>query len=203
MKVGQKKETHGILRDALEQRKTLTIANGDGRYRESAVLIPLLWDEGECKILFTKRTHEVDDHKGQISFPGGGVEREDGSFLETALRETHEEVGILPKDITVLGRMDDARTLSSNYLIHPFVGSVPYPREFVIDEREVERILLIPLTLFLPESPRAEERGTVEYDGKNYVGQVYHCDGEVIWGTTARLMKTLIDLLGEKIDLLV
>lgn len=202
MNVGQK-EVPVIIRETLDQRDPASIENGDAKYRESAVLIPFLREEGEYKILFTKRTHKVDDHKGQISFPGGGVEREDRSFQDTALRETHEEVGILPEDITVLGRMDDARTLSSNFLIHPFVGHVPYPYEFVINQREVKRILLIPLNLFFPGSPRADERGTVEYEGRSYVGQTYHYDGEVIWGATARLMKTLIDLLGEKIDLLV
>ena len=192
-----------VIREALSRRRPVAIENGDARFRDSAVLIPILWVEGACKILFTERTHEVDDHKGQISFPGGGVERTDCSFLETALRETHEEVGILPEDIMVLGRMDDARTLSSNYLIHPFVGSVPYPCEFVLNEHEVKRILLIPLTLFLPGSPRAEDRGTVEYEGRNYVGQIYHFDGEVIWGATARLMRGLIEVLDKKIDLLV
>lgn len=197
------KEAAVIIREVLDQRDPVAIENGDARYRESAVLIPFLRDKGDYKILFTKRTHKVDDHKGQISFPGGGVERGDRSFRETALRETHEEVGILPEDITVLGRMDDSRTLSSNFLIHPFVGYVPYPYEFVINQREVKRILLIPLTLFLPGSPQADESGRVEYGGRSYVGQTYQYDGETIWGATARLMKTLIDVLGEKIDLLV
>jgi len=202
LNVGQK-EAPMVIRETLAQSDPVAIENRDKRYRESAVLIPFLRDEGRYKVLFTKRTHKVDDHKGQISFPGGGVEREDRSFQDTALRETHEEVGILPEDITVLGRMDDARTLSSNFVIHPFVGHVSYPYEFVINQREVKRILLIPLTLFLPGSSRANERGSVEYGGRSYVGQTYHYDGEVIWGATARLMRTLIDLLGEKIDLLV
>ncbi len=192
-----------IIREALSRRKLVVIENRDAKYRESAVLIPFLRDGGQFKVLFTKRTNRVDEHKGQISFPGGGVERADRSFQDTALRETHEEIGIHPEDITVLGRMDDARTLSSNYLIHPFVGCVPFPYDFVINLFEVKRILLIPLTVFLPGSPWARETDRVEYGGRSYESLTYHYDDEVIWGATARLMRGLIEALGEKIDLLV
>lgn len=178
------------------------IENRESRYRHSAVLIPLLRDRGEYKVLFTKRTQTVDDHKGQISFPGGRVDEEDRSYLDTALREAWEEVGLRPEDVTLLGRLDDALTLSSNYLIHPFVGYVPYPYAYKLNPQEVERLIYAPLDVFLAESGLAEiER--VEYGGRTYESQIYRYDGEVIWGATARMMKDFIHILGEKIDLLV
>lgn len=191
-----------IIKDVLDGRTPAQIENRESRYRHSAVLIPLLRDRGEYKVLLTKRTHRVDDHKGQISFPGGRVADEDRSYQETALRETWEEVGIRPEDITLLGRMDDALTLSSNYLIHPFVGYVPYPYPYQLNPLEVKRLMYVPFKVFLPDSALAMvER--VEYGGRTYESQTYRYDGEVIWGATARMMKDLIQILGEKIDLLV
>lgn len=196
------KAPHMIIKDVLGGRTPARIENRESLYRHSAVLIPLLRDCGEYKVLFTKRTHQVDDHKGQISFPGGRVDEEDRSYQETALRETWEEVGIRSEDVTLLGRMDDALTLSSNYLVHPFVGYVPYPYAYALNPREVKRLIYVPLKVFLPDSTLAKT-DRVEYGGRTYESQIYRYDGEVIWGATARIMMDFIRILGEKIDLLV
>ena len=162
--------------------------------KRAAVLIPLFKAGSEYRILFTKRTDSVEVHKGQISFPGGRIEEEDGSPLETALREADEEVGLSRKDVTVLGRMDDARTVSSNYIVHPFVGLIPYPYEFKTSEREVKELLEVPFQVFL-SGDSAGESTPVLYEGAFYHGLAYRYKGEVIWGATARIMLNLVDLV--------
>ncbi|MBW1722041.1 MAG: CoA pyrophosphatase [Deltaproteobacteria bacterium] len=195
-------EFPGIIQGLLARRQPMVIEPKGGRYREAAVLIPLLKDGNEYKVLMTKRTERVEEHKGQISFPGGGIEPGDRSFKETALRETYEEVGIHPRDVTILGRMDDILTLSSNFVIHPVVGRVPYPYDFSINPLEVERILLVPLSVFLPGGSRGPETERISWGGKIYETPVYRYDGEIIWGATARLMHGFVEMLGEKIGLL-
>jgi 8-oxo-dGTP pyrophosphatase MutT (NUDIX family) len=197
----EKKDIPLIIKEALGPRVPATIEDGEAGYRHGAVLIPLLRDNGEYRVLFTKRTHRVEEHKGQISFPGGAVEDGDDSFEETALRETFEEVGVLPEDVTLLGRTDDARTLASNFVVHPVVGLIPYPYAFRINPVEVDRLILAPLDIFLPGSPLAGER-EVEYGGRAYRTFTYHYDGEVIWGATAKIMKDLAEIIGQKLGLL-
>ena len=187
-----------IIEEALSARSPKIVQDREGRYRHGAVLIPLFRDNGECKVLFTKRTHKVEEHKGQISFPGGGVEEEDGSFEETALRETFEEVGVLPGDVTLLGRADDAVTVASNFIIHPVVGTIPYPYAFKINPVEVARLVPAPLRIFMPGSSFMEE-GEVEYGGASYHSINYRYDGEVIWGATARIMRDLGEIIGESL----
>ena len=100
------------------------------KYYHAGVLIPLFRENGKYKILFTKRTDMVEHHKGQISFPGGGVEKDDRSVMETALRETQEEIGLMKEEVEILGRTDDILTLVSNFVITPFVGLIPFPYDF-------------------------------------------------------------------------
>jgi 8-oxo-dGTP pyrophosphatase MutT (NUDIX family) len=138
----------GIIKKALAGRAHKVV--DEPTRRPAAVLIPILKDEGEYKILFTKRTNRVDAHKGQISFPGGRVDREDPSVEVTALREAEEEIGLKRTDVELLGRLDDASTIVSNYTVHPFVGLIPYPYPFVLSPEEVDRMLLVPFKHFFP-----------------------------------------------------
>ena len=170
------------------------------RFRRAAVLIPLFRDSGEYKVLFTKRTNRVDAHKGQISFPGGAVDEGDASLEETALRETYEEVGVLREDVRVLGRTDDTLTLASNFIISSFVGLIPHPYDFKINEHEVKRIIEVPLMFFFERDPK-DRMGDVEYDGEIYHGLTYPYKGDVIWGATARLMGDLTKIIDGKLDL--
>ena len=95
-------EIKAKLKQALTQRPIKTIK--DDKRRASAVLVPIYFLDGECYILFTRRTEFVHHHKGDISFPGGGFHPEDSSLLETALRESQEEIGLDPQDVEVLGQ---------------------------------------------------------------------------------------------------
>ena len=165
------------------------------------MLIPLFKDKGEYKILFTKRTNRVEEHKGQISFPGGSVDEEDDSYKETALREAFEEVGLFREDVKILGGTDDSLTVASNFIIHPFVGFIPYPYPFKINSREVRRLIEVPFRIFT-EDHTAYKNGVYEYEGILYEGPVYNYRGDVIWGASARIMKNFLEILGEKMGLL-
>jgi 8-oxo-dGTP pyrophosphatase MutT (NUDIX family) len=189
-----------IIRDLLNSRPRKAIEEHGASLRRAAVLIPLFKTASEYRILFTKRTDTVDEHKGQISFPGGKIEDEDASPLETALREADEEIGLSRKDVTVLGQMDDARTLSSNYIVHPFVGLIPYPYDFKTSVQEVRELIEVPFQVFL-SGDSAGENTPVVYEGVTYQSLAYYHRGEVIWGATARIMRNLVDLVKGKLDL--
>jgi 8-oxo-dGTP pyrophosphatase MutT (NUDIX family) len=189
-----------IIRDLLNRRTPAPMEEQGSFLKKAAVLIPLFKVASEYQILFTKRTDTVEAHKGQISFPGGRVEAEDGSPLETALREAEEEIGLSRKDVTVLGRMDDARTVSSNYIVYPFVGLIPYPYEFRTSALEVKELLDVPFEVFL-SGDSAGENTPVVYEGGTYYGRAYRYKGEVIWGATARIMQNLVDLVKIKLNL--
>ena len=118
----------------------------------SAVLIPLYEQQGHYHIIFIKRTETVKEHKGQISFPGGVCEKEDRTTLDTALRECCEEIGLRAEDVEVLGELDDEKTTTSNYIVSPFVATIPWPYRFKINEYEVDEILEIPIRALLDES---------------------------------------------------
>jgi 8-oxo-dGTP pyrophosphatase MutT (NUDIX family) len=120
------------------------LAKPDVFYRCAAVLIPLMWCRGEWLVLFTRRTERVESHKGQVSFPGGACDEGETTPEQTALRETHEEIGVHPKDVRVLGRMKSLITIS-DYRVTPVVGVIPYPYAFKTAGYEVARVFTIPL----------------------------------------------------------
>ena len=188
-----------IIKDFLGSRPPKAIGNRQSLYTHAAVLIPLFREGGEYGILFTKRTHRVDNHRGQISFPGGRVEEEDGSYRETALREADEEIGLSRHDVTILGQLDDATTLSSNFIIHSFPGLIPYPYEFKINREEVNRLIPVPFSVFLGDSPLHNPEDTVEYEGARYKGPTYRYQGDVIWGATARIMEDFMSIIEKKL----
>ena len=147
------------------------------------MLIPLFYNQGQYHILFTKRSEEVDFHKGQVCFPGGTREPSDSSLLQTAFRETEEEIGLKAKDVEILGEFDDNVTLTSNYVISPFVAFIPHPYPFKADGREIGEIFSVPLSFLMDEANFKQESYEYEYEG------------HIIWGATARILRQFIDLL--------
>jgi 8-oxo-dGTP pyrophosphatase MutT (NUDIX family) len=172
------------LQQALANRKVKRIR--DASRELSAVLLPLYRKGDECYLVFTKRTQQVKDHKGQISFPGGVYQGEDRTLVNTALRECAEEIGLAPENVRILGELDDIITLTSNYIVSPFVAIIPYPHEFRISQREIEEIIEAPISALLDKSSLREEIEVV--DGKPEVMRYYHYQGKVIWGATARIL---------------
>ncbi|MCF8127577.1 MAG: CoA pyrophosphatase [Deltaproteobacteria bacterium] len=189
------------LRQLLTVRPVKTIVTDGSELKHAGVLIPVLLEDEIWKILLTRRSKRVAHHKGQISFPGGAVDGEDQTYEETALRETFEEIGVAREQIEVLGRMDDIQTVASRFIIHPFVGHIFEGNRFFVNTQEVDGILKIPLA-FLFKADSHEEKCTVTYEGKIYETAAYRYHEDLIWGATAGIIKNLVHILGDKIDLL-
>ena len=162
----------------------------------SAVLIPLYKEEGQYHIVFIKRTDTVKTHKGQISFPGGALEKGDKTLRDTALRESHEEIGLRPEDAEVLGEMDDEITTTSNYIVTPFVAMIPWPYKFTKEKAEVAEIISVPVAALLDKTCLKTDIETL--DGGIVVDSYnYHYKGNVIWGATARILYKLLEILAQ------
>ena len=179
------------IRRALAEREKKVIS--DSRLTDSAVLVPLFEKNGRCHIVFTKRTDHLHHHSGQISFPGGGRHPEDLSMLETALRESREEIGLKESDVEILGELDDAATVTSLYRIVPFVGVIPYPYDFELDKFEVEEVFSVPLDDLLDSAVRRLEN--VTFGDATIEMHTYELDGRIIWGATAWMLSQLLDII--------
>jgi len=194
-------QARDVLRDhaALRQRVRQALASREPRQaplslgtRRAAVLVPLVSAPDGGALLLTKRTDTVEQHKGQISFPGGGV-KEGEALLDAALRETYEEIGVRPADVDVLGRLDDQETSVSGFLVTPFVGEIPYPSRLRLSPGEVGAILQVPLRVLLePSNFRTEVR---ERGGRTDTLYFYAVGSEVVWGATARIIARFLEIV--------
>ena len=186
MMTASKTEVKEIVSAYLPRR----VANGN--FRQAAVLVPFVEEPSGLQVILTRRTDSVEHHKGQVSFPGGARDAEDPDLLFTALREAHEEVGIVPEQVSIWGELDQIVTVTS-FEVTPFVGRVRGVRDFVINEAEVERLIQVPLGYILDES-NFRVRMT-EWDGVALPSPVFDWDGERVWGATARIMMNLVELI--------
>jgi len=176
------------LKQVLAQRTKQRIA--DPKRVSAAVLVPIYEKDGQYHILFIKRTEWVEKHKGEISFPGGTYEARDKTLLNTALRESAEEISLKPDDVEILGELDDVVSAKTNYLISPFLAFIPCPYEFKVDGRETEEIIEAPL-LELMDLGRSRQ----EPRGSNTITVYrYNYQGRVIWGATARILAGLLEI---------
>lgn len=161
--------------------------------RPASVLIPFYEQPEGLSIIFTKRTDHLESHSGQISFPGGGRDPEDRDDLETALRETHEEVGIDPAHVEIWGRMKSRQTTTSGYWVSPFIGQVPYPYDFTLSDYEVERLIIVPLAHLMDPAHFSEDH--YSWSNKLFLTSQYHYGEDVIWGLTAYMLNNFLNLL--------
>jgi len=182
------------LPDVIQQRlasRQRSIIN-DPRQRRAAVLLPLYRDGDETYALFTKRTEAVEHHKGQISLPGGAEDKGDSGPLDTALRETEEELGVPRDQIRILGALDDVYTVVSGFVITPFVGVIPHPVPLRVNPDEIAEVLSVPLSTFRDLTKlRIEERDRAP--GERIQVYFYYHGRHEIWGATARIMKGFIE----------
>lgn len=168
-----------------------------GEPRPAAVLIPLVKDQDQWHVLFIRRTKvDGDIHSGQVALPGGGLDKTDPSLAATALRETNEELGILPDDVHILGQMNEFIAIS-NYRVTPFVGTLPWPYPIIQEEKEVARWFTIPLSWLADENNRSLQRRALP-NGLGEVGVIYYhqYDGEILWGLSARIISELLEITG-------
>jgi 8-oxo-dGTP pyrophosphatase MutT (NUDIX family) len=159
---------------------------------ESAVLIPICERNGELYVLFTQRSHQLRNHPGEISFPGGRRELEDDSLLETALRESYEEIALNPADVQVFGALTRMPTITG-FEITAFIGEFEHPYDLIINPDEIHLIFEAPLSALRdPANHRVERR---EFQGQVYPLHFYDFDGHVIWGATGFLLHTMLEYL--------
>jgi 8-oxo-dGTP pyrophosphatase MutT (NUDIX family) len=177
------------VRRRLETLPSRRLPSSNGK--EAAVLIALQVLHGEAHFLFTRRTETVATHKGQISFPGGVRERQDRDLVETALRETEEEIGVSRDRVQVIGEFHDYLAVT-NLPVRSVVGVIPPDVEFRLLPEEVAYILQVPVSFFRKTSPLVEQRLV-----RGILRDVYYFDfeGETIWGLTARIVVDFLDFL--------
>jgi len=181
------------IRGALSRRlKHIEKAPG---YTPSAVLIPLYVKEGECCLVFTRRTEMVNHHKGQISFPGGGRHPEDATLMHTAIRESWEEIGLKPEHIEILGELDDIATYTTNFVISPYVAAIPYPYQFRLNAYEVDQIIEVPLSVLFDPNNFSQE--VVSLGDKLILQYFYRHGDQVVYGATARILKQFLEILAD------
>jgi len=191
---------NGALTEVLIRNSLLGVSSvsnsmsGLGRLRRAAVLIPIFFQGEQWRLLYTRRADTLQEHTGQVSFPGGGVETQDKNLEDTALREACEEIGIKPKDVTLLGRLADRSTISE-YIISPVVGRICWPYPLRLEPSEVSRVFSIPL-VWLADPTNYETR-PYSSNGKKYQEVVYYqlYEGELLWGITAQITLDLLKTL--------
>ena len=159
--------------------------------REAAVLAPVIRQGDREAILFTKRSEQLGDHPGQMSFPGGSREPEDADLEATALREAHEEIGLAPTEATVVGAIDDIETVT-RYIVRPYVGVIP-DRPYTLDEYEVAEIVRLDVAALTDRTNyESEHRDHPEYGPIRI--HFFHVDGYTVWGATGRMLAQLLEL---------
>jgi len=164
----------------------------DTRVTEAAVLVPLVDRSGRVQVLFTQRTAHLDDHAGQISFPGGRVEAGDASREQTALRETEEEIGLASGLVAVLGRLPDYE-IPSGFRITPVVGWIEPPFALKPDPFEVAAVFEAPLDYFLETTHY--QRREFRFRGRHRHYMAIPFEGRYIWGATAGMLYNLCRML--------
>jgi 8-oxo-dGTP pyrophosphatase MutT (NUDIX family) len=165
--------------------------------RRAAVLVPILVEGDDARVVYTVRKDDLADHAGQISFPGGSIESGDGSLLETALREAEEEIDLSPDLVEVVGELEEMYIPPSNFRVTPFVGLLPPEAEMVLAPDEVEEIFTVSLaTLAANET---FQKVLWRRDGRDYEVPVFAIGGPIprnIWGATAAMTAALLARLG-------
>ena len=154
----------------------------------AAVLAPLYERDGELFAVFIRRHSELRLHAGQISFPGGRRDPDDADLTATALREAHEEIGLDPTAVTVLGALAPTPTVVSDIAVYPLVGLIVRPPAWTLAGAEVESVLEAPLRALAA----THFVQTLERNGRVVVTDAYTIDGEVIWGATGRILTDLL-----------
>jgi 8-oxo-dGTP pyrophosphatase MutT (NUDIX family) len=155
----------------------------------AAVLVPLYVRDGELHAVFTERMHDLPRHAGEISFPGGRRDPEDTTLTITALREAHEEIGLDPKTVEILGALQPTPTIATGYAIYPFVGLIEPNQTWTPSAGEVAAVI----ELSLSDVAAGYARRRLTRRGVAVRTDTYSVDGHVIWGATARIVADLLD----------
>ncbi len=199
MRIASAEEVVQALRDRLEavERADLLSDAVEGRRpnaRKAAVLIGLFEQNDETYVAFIRRASTLRAHSGEIAFPGGSMDASDSSLVAAALREAHEEIGLDPKQVKVLGVLPPVFTIVSNYLITPVVGFLPQGLgELSLQASEVTELILASLQSLADPAIAHTEQWT--RDGMKRTVYFYDHGPYRIWGATGRILSMLLKLL--------
>lgn len=164
------------------------------KLRPAAIIIPLLEFKNHWYVLLTRRSEHLIEHRGQVAFPGGGMERRDANLKKTGLREMHEEIGIDPEQVIILGDLGDMPVITG-YLVRLFVAKIPWPYELTINHDEVESVFIVPLDWLADPDHR-----TIRY--RSYAGREFPViffddyNGQQLWGASAEMTIKLLSAIG-------
>ena len=158
----------------------------------ASVLVPLVIREEGLNLMLTLRTAHLNDHAGQVSFPGGRVEDDDRDVVDTALRETEEEVGLDRQNIRTLGQLDPYIT-RTGFHVTPIVGIVQPPFDLQPDSFEVEEVFEVPFSFFMDRGNHEKREYNFESKKRFFYAMPY--DNYYIWGATAGMIVNLVDIL--------
>lgn len=164
--------------------------------RKSAVIILLYENEDDiCFPLIIRQEYEG-VHSGQVSFPGGSFDKNDESFQQTALREAQEEIGIFKNDVQILGSLSPLYIPPSNFLVHPFIGTLTYQPHLIPDEKEVAEIIQVNLEHLMDET-RIKEKTIKLSNGMEIQTPYFNFHNKTVWGATAMILSEFKSLLFE------
>ena len=160
----------------------------------AAVLMPLFEADGETRVILTRRPDTMPSHRGDVAFPGGKFHPEvDPTLRDAALRECEEEVGLPRSKVAIVAELDTISTVTSRFLVAPFVGLLDSVPELVPDPREVERVFDVALSDLMAEGVHREEHwgtGVLTRDV-----HIFELEDETVWGLTARILSGFLTLL--------
>jgi 8-oxo-dGTP pyrophosphatase MutT (NUDIX family) len=188
-------DIESALAERLPVDKNISYPSGEPGIKSSAVLVPLLKEEGAWKLLFTRRSEQLADHRGQIAFPGGQVEAGDSGPLQTALREAGEELGVRSEDVQPLGILDPADT-HTRFRIWPVVCILKWPVRLILSLPEVREVFFVPVAWLMEPGNYAWR--TVESENARTQRRAAFFEpfqGQVIWGATAAITIRLMEIL--------
>jgi 8-oxo-dGTP pyrophosphatase MutT (NUDIX family) len=161
---------------------------------DAAVLVPLYEADGDVNVVLIKRPETMRSHRGEIAFPGGKFEgAQDPDLQTTALREAHEEVGLVPEAVEIVARLEGIATVASRFTITPFVGFLRERPLLQPNPGEVVRVLEVPLSAFLADGVYREERWHTWME--NLDVHFYELEDETVWGATARILTSFLSHL--------
>ena len=169
-------------------------ADPDLSKAKTSSVLALFFPENESvRLVFIQRPVYNGVHSGQIAFPGGGFEKQDKNTLDTALRETHEEIGVPPAQIEVIGKLSDLYIPPSNFLVHPYVGYLDHPPQFRPEPEEVSEVFSLDIQKLLQDNcfQHREVRG----NSYSFTVPCFYLENRLIWGATSMMLSELLELI--------